>query len=162
MAQTSEINFRALFRYDSESGCLIRISTGKPAGIYFKAKRKAGKPVERPYGFVDVGPRRYAAHRVVWAVVHGAWPTADLDHINRDTRDNRIENLRLASPKENTRNKTKARNNTSGYNGIDYNNGGWRVRVGSVFGGRYDSLELALKVRSLLYRELGYTDDHGS
>ena len=162
MTQVLDINFRALFRYDADAGCLLRISTGKPVGVYFKTKRKAGKPVERPYGFIKVGSRRYAVHRVIWAVVHGSWPAADIDHINRDTRDNRIENLRLATPKENTRNKSKARNNTSGHNGIDRSFGKWRVRVGLVFGGRYDSLELAIKVRDLLYSELGYTEDHGS
>ena len=62
---------------------------------------------------------------------------------------------------ENSRNKSKATNNTSGHNGIDWNQDKWRVRVGTTFGGRYDSLDLALKVRDLLYSELGYVDDHG-
>lgn len=157
MTHPSQINFRALFRYDQALGVLIRLSTGKPAYVMWKRKKNK----ERPYGFVDVGGKRYAVHRVVWAVVHGTWPEGDLDHISRDTHDNRIENLRLAPPVVNSRNKSKAKNNTSGHNGIDWSQGNWRVRVGPTFGGRYDSLDLALKVRNLLYSELGYSDDHG-
>ena len=36
------------------------------------------------------------AHRVVWAVCHGAWPVDMIDHINRNRSDNRIANLREA------------------------------------------------------------------
>ena len=150
-----QINFRAEFKYDQ--GVLIRLKTNKPAYIYYKVKKRD----VRPYGLVVSDGRRYAVHRVVWAVVYGEWPQHGLDHVNRDTRDNRIENLRLATPSENSRNKSKATNNTSGHNGIDWNQDKWRVRVGTTFGGRYDSLDLALKVRNLLYSELGYVDDHG-
>jgi hypothetical protein len=159
MTHPSEVNFRALFRYDQALGVLIRISTGKPT--YVMWKRKKNGRTERPYGFVVAYGRRYAVHRAVWAVVHGEWPAGDLDHIDRDTRNNQIENLRLALPVTNSRNKTRAKNNTSGHNGIDWSQGGWRVRVGTVFGGRYNNLELAIKVRDLLYKELGYTENYG-
>lgn len=35
------------------------------------------------------------AHRVIWAVYHGRWPSAgmDIDHLNADVHDNRPENL---------------------------------------------------------------------
>lgn len=151
-------NFQTVFRYDYNRGSLIRIRTGQSVYIRYKLKKRAA----RPYGEVGYNGKRYAVHRVVWAVVMGAWPTGDIDHINRDTTDNRIENLRLATPSLNARNKTKARNNTSGHNGIDRSAGKWRVRVGSVFGGRYDDLKLAVKMRDALYEALGFTEDHGT
>lgn len=41
-----------------------------------------------------------------------------VDHINGNTLDNRIENLRICSHKENIRNSKKCKNNTSGYTGV--------------------------------------------
>lgn len=41
-----------------------------------------------------------------------------VDHKNGDTRDNRICNLRVCSPRDNRRNANTAKNNTSGYSGV--------------------------------------------
>lgn len=158
MTHPSQINFRTYFTYDHDADKLIRIRTGKPAHVYPKKK----KSDSRPYGVVEVKGQRIAVHRVVWAVVRGEWPNGIIDHINRDTTDNSIANLRVVTPDGNAKNKTRARNNSSGHNGIDRDSRGWRVRVGPVFGGRYDNLDLAIKVRDLLYKELGYTADHGT
>lgn len=46
----------------------------------------------------------------------------EIDHVNRNKLDNRIENLRLATRGENQVNKNKAKNCTSKYRGVSYNN----------------------------------------
>ena len=56
-----------------------------------------------------------------------------VDHINGNPLDNRKENLRLCSNKENTKSKNKSKSNTSGYKGvffIKYRNKCWNARIG--------------------------------
>lgn len=57
------------------------------------------------------------AHRVAWLLTFGEWPTAHLDHINRDRIDNRIANLRQATPAQNAWN-CGEKPNKSGYRGV--------------------------------------------
>ncbi len=45
-------------------------------------------------------------HRYIWLLHTGSLPQQDIDHINRDKLDNRVENLRDVSRSENNRNQT--------------------------------------------------------
>lgn len=58
------------------------------------------------------------AHRVVFALKHGRWPTAEIDHINGDPSDNRPCNLREATSAENKLNRRRQSNNRSGWKGV--------------------------------------------
>lgn len=50
--------------------------------------------------------KQVKAHQVIWMSVNGAYDKTkyQIDHINRDRKDNRIDNLRLVTPKENVAN----------------------------------------------------------
>ena len=52
------------------------------------------------------GRIRYVYYsRAVWALCYEQWPEDEIDHLNGDRHDNRIENLRECSHSENTLNK---------------------------------------------------------
>ena len=75
------------------------------------------------YGRVKVGGKHYAAHRISWALTHGSFPDSEIDHVNGDSADNRLVNLRLATRSENQCNRTTHKNNTSGHKGVTWNSG---------------------------------------
>lgn len=64
--------------------------------------------------------KRLSLHRIAWVIAHGEWPKGDIDHINGDRADNRIENLRSVTRGENSRNRAKGRNNVSGVPGVTF------------------------------------------
>lgn len=61
-----------------------------------------------------------SAHRAAWCIHYGEWPSAEVDHIDGDRENNRIENLRMASRRENLQNRRKFKTNKSGYKGVSY------------------------------------------
>ena len=107
-------NLRELVSYDAETGKFTRI---KPTQ-YSEVGDAFG--VVTPQGYVRgcILGRTYSAHRLAWLYVYGVWPKNDLDHINRIRHDNRLCNLREATPCENMRNMGRFANNTSGFKGV--------------------------------------------
>jgi hypothetical protein len=95
------------------------------------AGRRAGCASSNKYVRVRVSGRLLLAHRIIFALAFGRWPTADIDHINGDPGDNRLANLREASRSENLRNQKRRRDNTSKIVGVSKspNGHGWRARI---------------------------------
>lgn len=93
---------------------------GKVAGNVHK---KLGYRVIMIYG------RNFGAHRLAFLFMTGKWPNAEVDHINLDRADNRFLNLRHATQAQNGANRTKYRNNTSGWKGASRYRSGWRAQI---------------------------------
>ena len=99
---------QAIFNYDKKTGQLLW-------GIILNKKMTVGQPAGtlRKDGYIQIKFQgiNYLAHRLIYLYHHGYIPTI-IDHINRDTSDNRIENLRAVTQTINQRN--NKRNKTSG------------------------------------------------
>lgn len=73
------------------------------------------------------GGKKLRMHHVVLPML----PRHEVDHINGDTLDNRRENLRYTSRIQNSWNRGKQSNNTSGYKGVQWSPwcNKWAVRI---------------------------------
>ena len=93
----------------------------KPKSGRVSVGDRAGSRHNRGYIQVRVDGGHYLAHRLAWLYVYGAIPASLVDHINGNRADNRIANLRLATPSENQQNRRQAhKNSATGYLGVGY------------------------------------------
>lgn len=127
----------------------------------------AGGKNWKGYCVICVDGKRYRAHRLAWLYVHGAMPESQIDHINHDKLDNRIENLRVVTNLENHKNMGLFSDNTSGYTGVSFCKAKqkWTARIkdGKVYrnlGYFADKLD-AVAARETKKIELGYHPNHG-
>jgi hypothetical protein len=92
---------RAALDYDPATGLL---TWRKYMGGRAPAGRVAGTRCSSGHLNIKLFGATWAVHRLAWAHYYGEMPAAEIDHINRDPRDNRIANLRTVSRSENRRN----------------------------------------------------------
>lgn len=118
----------AAFSYDPSTGDLcwkIRPANNVKVGVPIRAINTSG--------YYHVGFRRkvYTVHRLVWLMTHGEWPELEIDHINLDKLDNRLENLRLATKGQNLTNIPKGCGLTSQYKGVCWkkSNNCWTAQI---------------------------------
>ena len=83
------------------------------------------------YYLIKIDRVRYYAHRLAWLYMTGAWPAEQIDHKNLDKGDNRWDNLREATQKQNCENLTPRRGTISGSTGISWHarDNLWRARI---------------------------------
>ena len=121
------MDWREHFTYDEANGNLTWKHRPKEA---FKNKQAFGAwtrkyagriagCLTRGYILVRIGNRLYRAHRIIWEMHHGPIPSGMvIDHVNKDRADNRLSNLRLATPLQNGANSKARKHNTTGLKGV--------------------------------------------
>lgn len=103
--------------YDPDSG-ILRWNKRRARCVW--VGDPAGSLTSFGYLRVSIDGRRYACHRIAWAMTYGCWPQGDLDHINGNRSDNRIVNLRQATRAQNCQNRKRCSLNTSGVKGVSW------------------------------------------
>jgi hypothetical protein len=91
------------------------------------------------YWLVRINGKNYRAGRLAWFYIYGEWPKFEIDHINRDRCDDRIDNLREATTAQNHANAKLHRRNTSGVKGVRYNGYSWVAQIGHSHIGSYET-----------------------
>lgn len=111
---------RSLLAYDPTTGIFHWLPRLSPPAPYWWNGKNAGKAAgtkdRAGYLKIKIDTSQYFAHRLVWLYVHGEWPAAEIDHINRDKSDNRIANLRHVTRAQNVHN--TASRGRSGVKGV--------------------------------------------
>lgn len=120
------------------------------------------------YKFGAIFGKNYRAHRVIWAMTFGAWPDGQIDHINGNRSDNRIENLRVVSNAENQRNSKIRSTNTSGAAGVSWNKrcAKWQARITvnhkRIHLGYFGNKDDAIAARKSAEIKYGFHPNHGA
>ena len=83
-------------------------------------------PNNKGYIVFAINKKRYLLHRIIYKYHIEEWDITDtsrdnqIDHININPLDNRIENLRVVNHSINTRNRNKQKNCSSQYKGVSW------------------------------------------
>jgi len=106
----------SFFHYDP-CGRLLWVSPlsnrAKPGCVAGSLHKPSG------YRYIKVDGKQYKEHRLIWLYFNGSFPDGDIDHINGNRSDNRIENLRAVPHAMNQQNqRLPSKNNRSGFLGV--------------------------------------------
>ena len=135
---------RLIELFDYQDGRLVRkVKCGRmPAGSI------AGYKAQNGYVIVRVDNAYHLLHRLIFLMHKGVLPS-NIDHINRNPSDNRIENLREATLTQNQGNRKQDHRNKSGFRGVVWNKrrAKWQAQIGingkSKYLGIFDTAEEA-------------------
>jgi hypothetical protein len=139
---------RQLLSYDEATGMLTwRSRPKRPQWNTRYAGTSAGWIDSKGYWNITINKNRFAGHRLIWLMYYDN-PIPDfIDHIDCDKLNNRIANLRAATPNENQANVGIRRTNRTGIKGVSCY---FRATI-TVDGRRYmqsfRTLEEAIKAR---------------
>ena len=142
------------------AAALHKMWNTKFAGAQAGGVRKDG------YATVMIGEVNHKVHRIVWKMAHGNDPM-EIDHIDGDKGNNRLENLRSVSRGANLRNKSLYANNSSGFPGVEFHSRDkvWIAKVGAgrkqVHLGSFPTKEEAIACKIGAQVMLDYHANHG-
>lgn len=112
----SQEYLKELFDYNEEEGKLIWIKRGRGR----KFGEEAGCNCDR-YRMISIDKSYYKTHRLIWMYCYGEDPEdLEVEHRDRNDFNNRLSNLRLATTRQNSYNKSTSVSNNSGYKGVTW------------------------------------------
>jgi hypothetical protein len=138
-----------LFDYREDGNLIRKVSTCNSV----KIGDVAGSRSSIGYQQIYIVNKRYLLHRLIFLYHHGYLTSGmQIDHIDRNPSNNRIENLREVSQTQNMQNTKIHSMNTSGVKGVSWNtkNRKWVAQIHvtgkKAYLGMYSTLEEAAAV----------------
>lgn len=114
MTEDQVLILRKHYVYDNETGNLLPLKADCCTHLRMLRKSIGGKPQSNGYRYIVVGSHKMRPlyHRVVWALANGAIPPGmEIDHIDGNRDNNRIENLRMVTCSGNNENRRTPQTN---------------------------------------------------
>lgn len=111
--------------------------------------------------------KRYFAHRIAWKIYYGTEPE-QIDHIDGNPLNNKIDNLRSVTHRQNGLNQKLHKNNKSGCSGVSWSSaaGKWRayIKIKGVqkYLGVFENKQDAISARLKAEKKCGYHENHGN
>lgn len=161
LREFTQIDLINIYEYHPASGELRhKIDTVKGTKGYL-----ATYPHSQGYLSVVIGGKEYLAHRIIWFMQTGYWPD-QVDHIDHDRSNNRLDNLREVSSRLNQLNMSQKKSNTSGVTGVRVLSSGKyhayiMVNRKQIALGSYDDIDDAKAARQAAEAKYGFHVNHG-
>ena len=150
MMNLTQLLLKTLLHYNPETGTWTWI---KPLSRNIKPGFIAGSTADGRYWRIQIAGTGYQSGRLAWLYMTGNWPQDQIDHINRDSYDDRWINLREATCSQNNFNREF---NSAGHQGVNKFGDKWKVRVGPYnYVGTYSTLAEAIIARDAAAYEMG-------
>lgn len=131
----------------------------KNGSLYKKSNPKiaVGLSPANKYSYVSIGRSKYVAHRLIWIYHNGIIPKGMIvDHIDKNPRNNKIENLRLLTYSQNSKHTTRKNINESGFRCISWSksSGKWICRVTTNLGKITKPFDCRIKAARFIFPEI--------
>lgn len=176
------VDFSEHVYYDETSPSCLRwkndVMYGRRRNIVKFHKDSPAGSISRGYWQFKLLGVTYRSHRIIWKILKGSIDKEmQIDHIDGNALNNKIDNLRLVTNKINQRNKKRQSNNKTGVVGVTIVGNRYRAQYVDQTGktitkqfnmrilGKEKAFELACKfrlenIRTMVELGEGYTERH--
>lgn len=126
MTKPTQAQLLELLSYAPLTGKLSwRVATSRAV----KVGQEAGSIVLTGHRQVKVLGQVYQAYQLIWCMMYGTWLDTWIDHEDNDPDNNRISNLRPASPSQNACNKRLRSDSVTELKGVSKHGSKRRARI---------------------------------
>lgn len=160
-----KMNWNNVFEY-RDGELYWKIKPSNVAKMHVRVGNFVGK--KRNYLSVEYKYKSYRIHRIIWEMFYGKIPSKmQIDHIDGNTLNNKVENLRVVDNSDNQKNCGIRKDNKSGFPGVfwAFRIKRWETYITSkgkrYYLGVFKNKEEAIRVRKEAEKKYNFHFNHG-